>query len=189
MSKFALVLAVAAAISVGTQLLAAEKAASPLAGEVKAIDGSTVDLAKFKGKVVLIVNVASKCGNTPQYEGLEKLYEKYGDKGLVVLGFPANEFKGQEPGTNKEIAEFCSSKYNVKFPMFEKIVVKGEGQAPLYKTLTGADSDPKFAGDITWNFEKFLVGRDGQVINRFKPATKPETTEIVSAIEAELAKK
>ncbi len=187
MIQFALATAVVMALSCSS-LLAAEQA-SPLSGEMKAIDGSAVDLASYKGKVVMIVNVASQCGNTPQYAGLEKLYEKYGEQGLVILGFPANEFGAQEPGSNQEIAGFCSSKYHVKFPMFEKVVVKGEGQSPLYKTLTGTASDPKFAGDIKWNFEKFLIGRDGQVINRFEPGTKPDDKKVVGAIEAELAKK
>ena len=118
----------------------------------------------YKGKVVLFVNVASRCGLTPQYEALEAIYKKYQDQGFVVLGFPANEFGHQEPGTNEEIVKFCQSKYSVDFPMFAKIVVKGEGISPLYDYLTSAETDPKFAGPISWNFEKFLVGRDGQVV-------------------------
>jgi glutathione peroxidase len=157
--------------------------------KMKSLDGKETDLAQYQGKVVLVVNVASKCGNTPQYEALEKLYEKYGDKGLVVLGVPANEFGHQEPGSNEEIAKFCSSTYNVKFPMTSKVVVKGEGITPLYQYLTSKETDPKFAGDIKWNFTKFLIGRDGEVVARFEPKVKPDTPEVVKAIEAELAKK
>jgi glutathione peroxidase len=156
--------------------------------EMKSIDGKKVQLSKYKGKVVLMVNVASKCGYTPQYEALEGLHEKYADQGLAVLGFPANEFGKQEPGSDKEIAEFCKSKYDVKFDMFSKVVVKGDGQCPLYKFLTSKETDPKFAGDIKWNFEKFLVNRDGDVVNRFDSGVKPESDEVVKAIEAELAK-
>jgi len=139
---------------------------------VKDIDGGNVNLGRYNGSVVVIVNVASKCGNTPQYAGLEKLYEKYKDKGLVILGFPANEFGKQEPGTDKEIKEFCTLTYKVAFPMFSKIVVKGEGQADLYKTLTTAN--PKFAGDVKWNFTKFLVDRQGNVLERYAPTTEPK---------------
>lgn len=148
------------------------------------IDGGKVELSKYKGSALLIVNTASKCGLTPQYEGLQALYDKYKDKGLVVLGFPANNFMGQEPGTEKEIKEFCTLKYNVTFPMFAKISVKGEGLHPLYQFLTGESTDPKFAGEITWNFEKFLVGRDGQIVGRFSPKTKPDDPAVISAIEA-----
>jgi glutathione peroxidase len=137
----------------------------------------------------MIVNVASKCGNTPQYKQLEDLNKKYKEQGLVILGFPANEFGKQEPGSNEQIKEFCTSTYQVDFPMFSKIVVKGAGQADLYKYLTSRETDPAHAGDITWNFEKFLIGRDGQVINRFKPKTKPDAPEVVKALETELAKK
>jgi glutathione peroxidase len=158
---------------------------SALDFKVKDIDGKEVSLDKYKGKVVLIVNVASKCGLTPQYEGLQELYSKHKEEGLVVLGFPANEFKGQEPGTNEEIKEFCKSKYNVDFDMFSKIVVKGEGQAPLYKYLTTTAKPP---GDIKWNFEKFLIGRDGKIKNRFAPPVKPNSPEVVKAIESELKK-
>lgn len=161
---------------------------SALNFKMKSLDGKDIDLSKYKGKVVLIVNVASYCGNTPQYKGLEDLHEKYADEGLAVLGFPANEFGKQEPGSDKEIAEFCDKNYGVKFDMFSKVVVKGADQCPLYKHLTSKDSDPKFAGDVTWNFEKFLIGRDGRVADRFSPKTKPESKEVVSAIERELAK-
>jgi glutathione peroxidase len=167
----------------------AEASKSPLDFTMTSIDGKPVDLSNYKGKVVLFVNVASRCGLTPQYEALEALYKKYQDQGFVILGFPANEFGHQEPGTNEEIVKFCQSKYSVDFPMFAKIVVKGEGISPLYDYLTSAQTDPKFAGEINWNFEKFLVGRDGQVVNRFSPRTKPDSPEVTQAIEAELAKK
>lgn len=173
-------------------LLAADKGdnnvPSALNFKMKSLDGKDVDLSKYKGKVVLIVNVASQCGNTPQYKGLEDLHEKFAGEGLAVLGFPANEFGKQEPGSDEEIAEFCDKNYGVKFDMFSKVVVKGEGQCPLYKHLTSKQTDPKFGGDVTWNFEKFLIGRDGQVAARFSPKTKPESKEVVSAIERELAK-
>jgi glutathione peroxidase len=167
----------------------AEASKSPLDFTMTSIDGKPVELSSYKGKVVLFVNVATRCGNTPQYQSLEAIYKKYRDQGLVVLGFPANEFGHQEPGTNEEIAKFCQSTYSVDFPMFAKIVVKGEGIAPLYENLTSAETDPKFAGPVTWNFEKFLIGRNGQVVNRFKPGTKPDSPEVVQAVEAELAKK
>ena len=167
----------------------AADAKSPLDYKVDSIDGKPVDLSKYKGNVVLIVNVASKCGLTPQYEQLEAVYTKYKGKGLQVLGFPANEFLKQEPGTNAEIAKFCTGKYNVDFPLFSKIVVKGQGINPLYKYLTSEETNPGFAGDITWNFEKFLVGRDGKVVKRFAPKTKPDAPEVIEAIEAELAGK
>ena len=162
---------------------------------VNRIDGAPASLGDYKGKVVLVVNVASKCGLTPQYEGLEKLYENYMDKGLVVTGFPANEFGGQEPGTNAEVAAFCTTNFGVKFPMFEKIVVKGEGQHPLYAALTKAVPVAEGVGDrapadgsVLWNFEKFLVAKDGSVARRFSPRMTPDDPIIVSAIEEELAK-
>lgn len=152
------------------------------------LDGTPVHLSQYAGKVVLIVNVASKCGLTPQYEGLQALHEKYADQGLAILGFPANQFAGQEPGSDEEIAEFCRKNYGVEFDMFSKVVVKGEGQCPLYSYLTSKETGGKFAGDIKWNFEKFLIGRNGEVIARFAPPVKPESDEVVQAIEAELAK-
>jgi glutathione peroxidase len=167
---------------------AAEKS-GPLQFKMKSIDGQDVDLSKYKGDVVLIVNVASKCGLTPQYKQLEAVYTKYKDKGLTVLGFPANQFGAQEPGTNDEIAQFCTSKYSVDFPMFAKIVVKGDGIDPLYRFLTSEETNPGMSGDIKWNFEKFLVGRDGKVVKRFAPPVKPDAPEVVEAIEAELKKK
>ena len=161
-------------------------AASPLTGTMTAIDGSPVDLASYDGKVVLVVNVASRCGATPQYAGLQKLYDTYKDRGLVVLGFPANDFGAQEPGTDAQIAEFCSAKYDVTFPMFSKITVKGAGMPPLYKALTESADPP---GAIGWNFEKFLIGRDGAVVGRFKTRVTPDDPGLVAAIEAALAAK
>ncbi|HWE40003.1 MAG TPA: glutathione peroxidase [Isosphaeraceae bacterium] len=154
---------------------------------MKDIDGTEVALSKYKGDVLLVVNVASKCGLTPQYEALEATYRKYKDKGFEVLAFPANEFGKQEPGTDAEIKQFCTSKYDVTFPVFSKIVVKGEGIHPLYKFLTSEQTDPKFAGEIPWNFAKFLVDRKGRVIARFDPKVKPDDPKVVAAIEAALA--
>jgi len=154
---------------------------------LRRIDGTQTSLSAYDGKVKLIVNVASQCGLTPQYAGLEKLYERYRDQGLVVLGFPANEFGAQEPGANPEIAQFCETRFGVQFPMFEKVVVKGEGQHPLFAALTQAQP---IAGDndIRWNFEKFVVGRNGQVVARFTPTVTPDDPALVSVIEAEIAK-
>lgn len=157
--------------------------------KVKSIKGDEVNLEKYKGKVMLVVNVASKCGLTPQYAKLEGLHEKYGEKGLAVLGMPCNQFGGQEPGSEAEIKEFCEATYKVKFDMFSKVEVNGEGACPLYKYLTGLDTKPAGKGNISWNFEKFLVGRDGKVVARFAPRTDPSSDEVVKAIEAELAKK
>lgn len=166
-----------------------EKVGPALDFQMKSLDGKDVDLSKYQGKVVLMVNTASECGLTPQYEQLEALHEKYADKGLAVLGFPANEFGKQEPGTDSEIAEFCQKNYGVKFDMFSKVVVKGDGQCPLYQFLTSKETNPKFAGPIKWNFEKFLVNRQGEVVARFAPPVAPDADEVVAAIEAELEKK
>lgn len=152
------------------------------------IDGHPVDLSKYHGQVILMVNVASKCGNTPQYEGLEAMYQKYKDQGLVILGFPANNFGQQEPGNNEQIKEFCQSTYDVKFPMFSKISVKGDDIAPLYQYLIQQQTAPQPAGEISWNFEKFLIGRDGRVIARFSPRTQPDDPKVVEAVEAQLGK-
>jgi glutathione peroxidase len=146
------------------------------------IDGQPLPLSNFKGKVVLVVNVASRCGFTPQYTALESIYEKYKDQGFVILGFPANDFGAQEPGINAEIKTFCSSKYNVTFPMYGKVSVKGDDQTPLYRFLP-KDANPSLTGDIKWNFTKFLVDRSGHVVDRFEPATKPDSPEVTSAIE------
>lgn len=185
--KLAALLSLLVAIAMVVPVVAAEN--SPLDFKMADIDGKQVDLSKYTGDVVLIVNVASKCGLTPQYEQLEAVYTKYKDQGLQVLGFPANEFGRQEPGTNEQIKQFCTNKYSVDFPMFAKIVVKGEGIHPLYKFLTSEDTNPGHGGDIHWNFEKFLVGRDGKVIQRFSPPTKPDDPKVIQAIESELAKK
>lgn len=176
---------------------------------IRKADGNETSLAAYPGKVLLLVNVASKCGLTPQYDGLEKIYERYKDRGLMVLGFPANEFAGQEPGTNEQIQEFCRLNYGVAFPIFAKLVVKGPGQHPLYAYLTRAMPEQSKkgspilkvlrktlhggsftgeAGEITWNFEKFLIDREGDVVARFAPDVKPEDPWLVGAIEAELAK-
>ena len=154
--------------------------------KAKTIDGKTVDLEDYEGKVVLVVNTASRCGLTPQYAGLQSLYEKYKEKGFVVLGFPCNQFGGQEPGTEAEIKSFCSTKYNVSFPMFSKIDVNGEDAAPMYKFLTSQETKPAGKGRISWNFEKFLIDRDGTLIGRYSPRTRPDDAELVKAIEGEL---
>src|SRR5580700_5353574 len=156
---------------------------------MKAIDGKTVTLSQFKGKVMLVVNVASRCGFTPQYEGLEKLYETYKSQGFVIVGFPANNFGEQEPGTDAEIQAFCKSKYSVTFPMFSKISVTGGDKAPLYRFLTDTSAHPKTGGEIQWNFTKFLVDRDGKVMQRFEPEVEPLSREVVSAVEAAVKKK
>ncbi|MEX0585944.1 MAG: glutathione peroxidase [Pirellulales bacterium] len=157
---------------------------------MQTLDGKKVNLAKkYQGKVVLLVNVASKCGNTPQYEPLEALHERYGEQGLAIVGVPCNQFGGQEPGTAEEIAAFCTANYGVTFDMLGKVDVNGEDACPLYKWLTSEETDPDYAGKITWNFEKFLFDRQGNVVARFKPKTQPDSPEVVKAIEAELAKK
>jgi glutathione peroxidase len=166
-----------------------KKVPAVLSFKMKALDGKETDLSQYQGKVVLFVNVASECGYTPQYKGLQELHAKYAKDGLVVIGVPANEFGAQEPGSDQEIATFCTTNYGVKFPMLSKVVVKGAGICPLYKYLTSKETDPKFGGDIKWNFTKFLVARDGTVVNRFEPAVKPESPEMIKAIEAELKKK
>jgi glutathione peroxidase len=174
---------------------------------VRKITGAETSLAEFKGKVLLVVNVASKCGLTPQYEGLEKLYKNYADKGLVVAGFPANDFAGQEPGTNAEIQSFCTTNFGVDFPMFDKITVVGAQKHPLYAALIEAQPKavsvaevpfseklkgygiaPNPEPEVLWNFEKFLISRSGQVVERFAPDTAPDAPELVTAIEGELAK-
>jgi glutathione peroxidase len=151
---------------------------------LKDINGRDTSLKEHKGKVLLIVNVASKCGNTPQYTGLEALYQKHKDKGLVVLGFPCNQFGGQEPGSNADIKEFCTQTYKVNFPLYDKLDVKGKNQHPLYKALSGPDSP--FPGDVKWNFGKFLIGKDGKPLARFEPQTKPDSPEVTGAIEQAL---
>jgi glutathione peroxidase len=159
---------------------------SPLDFTVKNIDGKDVPLSKYRGNVVLIVNTASKCGFTPQYASLEKLYEKYKDQGLRILAFPSNDFGQQEPGTANEIKQFCTVNYKTTFDLFAKVATQGPDQAPLYKFLTSKDTNPKFAGPIEWNFNKFLVGRDGQLIARFKSPQDPLSPDVMNAVEAAL---
>ncbi len=163
--------------------------ASPLDFAVKDIDGKDVKLSDYKGKVVMIVNVASKCGFTPQYAGLEKLYKDYADKGFVILGFPANNFGHQEPGTDSEIKTFCTGKYDVTFPMMSKISVLGDDKAPLYKFLTEEATAGEFKGEIKWNFTKFVIDRNGNLIGRFASATKPDDATLVGLVEKALAAK
>lgn len=159
---------------------------SVLDTEIGALKGGSANLAQYAGKSVLIVNVASKCGLTPQYTGLEKLQERYAEQGFTVLGVPCNQFLGQEPGTAEEIAEFCSATYGVTFPLTEKVEVNGEGRHALYERLVGFADAEGHSGDIRWNFEKFLIGRDGEVVARFSPQTEPESAEVVAAIEKQL---
>ena len=183
------VLLVVAPLAVVSAAEPPKKPSSVLDFHVKDIEGKPVDLASYKGKVLLIVNTASQCGLTPQYKDLEAMYEKYKGQGLEILAFPANEFGAQEPGSNEEIKEFCSSKYKVSFPLFSKIVVKGKGIDPLYEFLTSDSTDPKFPGPIAWNFTKFLVNRKGEVIARFEPSVNPTTAGVVSKVEDALAEK
>ncbi|MBV7696609.1 glutathione peroxidase [Streptomyces sp. TRM70350] len=161
--------------------------ASVLDVDINALQGGSADLEQYAGQAVLIVNVASKCGLTPQYAGLERLHERYADRGFTVLGVPCNQFLGQEPGSAEEIAEFCSATYGVTFPMTEKVEVNGEGRHPLYERLVGFADGEGHSGDIRWNFEKFLIGRDGTVVARFSPQTEPEAAQVVSAVERQLA--
>ncbi len=166
--------------------MAAAQASSIYDFTMKSIDGQQLSLSSFKGKVVLLVNVASKCGFTPQYSALESVYEKYKDRGFVIVGVPANNFAQQEPGTDAEIKQFCTNKYNVTFPILSKVSVLGDDKTPLYVFLTDKSTDPKFAGDIKWNFTKFLFDRNGNPIARFEPPVKPDAPEVISAIEGAL---
>ena len=155
---------------------------------LKSIDGPPVSLSSYRGKVLLLVNVASKCGYTPQYAGLESLYKKYKDRGLVIVGIPANNFAAQEPGTNEEIKTFCRNRYNVSFPMMSKVSVKGEDKTPLYAFLTDKSVNPQIGGEIKWNFTKFLFDRHGNPVERFEPAVTPDSPQVTAAIESALAK-
>ena len=180
-------LALVAFTSIGTA--EDKKVTSPLSYTLKDIDGKDYDLSMLKGKVVLFVNVASECGYTPQYEGLQELYTKYKKDGLVIVGVPSNEFGKQEPGTNEDIKKVCTTKYKVTFPMMAKVVVKGKGQVPLYKTLVEATPNDKGkVQQVGWNFEKFLISRDGKVVGRFKSAVAPNADELIKAIRTELDK-
>ena len=153
------------------------------------ITGQPVNLSKYEGRVVLIVNTASECGYTYQYEGLQALHKKYAAQGLSILGFPSNDFGGQEPGTNSQIQQFCKSNYGVEFDMFSKVKVLGSDKVALFHHLTSSTTNPKFAGEISWNFEKFLIGRDGQIIARFKSPVEPQSRELTAAIESALGKR
>ena len=153
-----------------------------LSFKMQSLEGQDVDLSTYRGKVVLMVNVASKCGLTPQYKQLQALHEKHGSQGLVILGFPCNQFGGQEPGTAEEIQQFCAANYGVTFAMFSKIDVNGENAAPLYKHLTALDTEPKGPGKIDWNFEKFIIGRNGQIVARFAPRTSPDDPAVLEVI-------
>jgi glutathione peroxidase len=170
---------------VGTSLMAAEKTVYDFT--LNTIDGQPAPLSAYKGKIVLLVNVASKCGYTPQYTALESIYEKYKDRGFVIVGVPANNFGAQEPGTNQEIKTFCSSKYHVTFPMMAKVSVKGSDITPLYQFLTDKSTNPQTGGEIGWNFTKFLVGPDGKVVARFDSKVTPDSPEVTSAIEKALS--
>jgi len=169
----------------GMTVMAAEKTVYDF--NLNSIDGQPTALSTFRGKVMLIVNVASRCGYTPQYSGLEALYEKYKDRGFVIVGIPANNFGAQEPGTNQEIKTFCTAKYHVTFPMMAKVSVKGSDITPLYAFLTGKSAHPSTGGEIGWNFTKFLVGPDGKVLGRFDSAVEPDSKELISAVEKALA--
>lgn len=180
-------LTLAATLLAATALTAADSPKSVYDVPLKDIDGKETSLKAYQGKVLLIVNVASKCGNTPQYAQLEVLNKEFQKHGLAVLGFPCNDFGGQEPGTNADIKEFCSTKYKVSFPMFDKVVVKGADKHPLYQVLSGPESP--FPGDVKWNFGKFLVGKDGTILKRFEPKVKPDAPEVVEAIKEALTAK
>jgi glutathione peroxidase len=176
--------------AVATPLAGQEKKVPPVLNfKMKALDGKEVELARYQGKVVLIVNVASECGYTPQYKGLQDLHARYGKDGLVVLGVPCNDFGKQEPGNEQQIAKFCQSNYGVKFDMLAKVSIAGKDPAPVYKHLTAKETNPKFGGPVKWNFTKFLVGRSGEIVARFEPDVEPDAREVVKAIETELAKK
>ena len=169
------------------QIVSADTTKSIEGIPLKDINGKPTSLAAYKGKVILLVNVASQCGYTPQYKGLEAAYKKFKDKGLVIVGIPSNDFGGQEPGTAEEIKSFCEKNYGVTFPLMEKVSVKGPQQAPLYAALTGKGA--AFPGDVKWNFGKFLIGRDGNVLSRYDSGVKPESDELTKAIEGALAAK
>ncbi|MDX1961970.1 MAG: glutathione peroxidase [Pirellulales bacterium] len=191
--KIAGVACLCAVLFMGTAPAAEKPEQAAAAGwdlKMKALDGSDVNFADYSGKVLLIVNVASNCGYTGQYKALQALHEKYGKEGLVIIGVPANDFGAQEPGSDEEIAKFCADKYNVSFVMLSKVpTIVGENKIPLYKMLTDKTANAKTAGEVKWNFTKFLVGRNGKVLARFEPGIKPESNEVVKAIEAELDNK
>ena len=183
------ILALGFAMTLGSLTPAFAGSAPVYQYKLKTIDGQPTSLHEYKGKVLLLVNVASSCGFTPQYKALESVYEKYKDRGLVIVGIPANNFANQESGSDQEIKTFCTRKYQVTFPMMSKVSVLGADKTPLYQYLTEKSSDPSFAGDIKWNFTKFLVNREGKPVARFEPATTPDSPEVISAIEAALGSK
>lgn len=187
---FSLMILAAAMINTGTVRAEDKSGDVPavLKFKMKNLAGEEVDLAKYQGKVVLFVNVASRCGYTPQYEGLQALHEKYKDKGLVIVGVPCNQFGAQEPGTSTEIAEFCKANYGVTFDLLEKVDVNGDSQCDLYKHLTSKETNPKSAGKVKWNFEKFLIGRDGAIAGRFGSGVSPDSAELIKAVEEALGK-
>ncbi len=166
-----------------------KKVAPVLNFTMNSLAGKPVDLGRYQGKVVLIVNVASECGYTPQYKGLQALHAKYAGQGLAILGVPSNDFGGQEPGSNDKIAEFCKQNYGVQFDMFAKVPVTGKDQAPLYRFLTSKETNPRLAGPVRWNFEKFLIGRDGTIVARFASDVEPDADDLVRALQTELEKK
>jgi glutathione peroxidase len=176
-------------IAMGTPHAAGDTPGTIYDVTVKAIDGTATPLSTYKGKVLLIVNVASKCGNTPQYKGLEALYRKYKEQGFVILGFPANNFGQQEPGSNEEIKTFCQTTYDVTFDMFSKISVKGSDQDPLYRFITSPETNPDYSGDVRWNFQKYLVDRNGMIIGKFLPKVDPLSDELTSTVEKALGQK
>ena len=191
MKSFALTLCAFSVLAVGMFVSAEDKKADVpplLKHEMKSLTGKKVDLGKYKGKVLLVVNVASQCGATPQYKPLEALHEKYNEKGLAVLGFPCNQFEAQEPGSDEDVADFCQKNYGVKFDMFSKVDVNGDKAADLFKQLTSKEAFPKDSGKVNWNFEKFLISKEGKVVGRFRTGVEPDSEEVVKAIEAELAK-
>jgi glutathione peroxidase len=189
MTKTSITICVALTLALAASAGNAEEKKTPtsLSFKMKSLGGKEVDLSKYKGKVVMIVNTASECGLTPQYEQLQALHEKYSGKGLAVLGFPCNQFGSQEPGSAKEIQEFCKANYAVKFDMFAKVEVNGKEACPLYKHLTLLNTKPKGAGKVSWNFEKFVLDRKGHVVARFEPRTKPDAPEVLKVLEAELS--
>jgi glutathione peroxidase len=191
MSRTAVTIALLAVVATGVaaQTKGGGKVPEVLNFTMDSIVGQPVDLSKYQGNVVLIVNTASECGYTYQYEGLQKLHKKYAAQGLSILGFPSNDFGQQEPGTDTEIQQFCKANYGVEFAMFSKVQVLGRGKVPLYEYLTSKSTDPKFAGEIKWNFEKFLISRDGQILARFASEIEPESRQMTAAIESALAKK
>lgn len=188
MSKI-IALGLALVVVCGSDLMAEDKTPAALDFKMKSLTGKDVELSKYQGKVLLVVNVASACGYTPQYRPMQAMHEKYAGQGLAVLGVPCNQFGKQEPGSEKQIQEFCDTKFGVKFDMLAKVDVNGPGACGLYQHLTKVDTKPEGAGKISWNFEKFVIGRNGAVVARFAPGTEPDAPEVIKVLESELAKK